>query len=184
MHSHLAENLRRLRKAAGLTQQELAALAKLPRATVASIEQSQGSPRLDTVMAVADALRVGLDELVSPPPEHRYYKVGPTQAREFSDDAGRYVARLISPIASRGVQVQSFHLAPGCHAEGRPHPQGAQEFFFVHQGRAELRIAEERVEVEAGALVQFPGHFPHAYVNPSRTIAVEGFSVVALRMGD
>ena len=184
MHRHLPENLRRLRKAAGLTQQGLAALAKLPRATVASIEHGQGSPRLDTVMAVADALQVGLDELVSPPPEHRYYKVSIAQAREFVDDHGRYLARLISPLASRGVQVQSVRLAPGCLAEGRPHPKGAQEFFFVHQGCAELLVDEEKVSVEAGALVQFPGHFPHVYSNPSKAVTVEAYSVVALRMGD
>ena len=72
---HLAGNLRHLRKAAGLTQQKLADLAGLPRATLASMEHGGANPGLDGVLAVAAALGVSLDELVLAPPEQRYFVV-------------------------------------------------------------------------------------------------------------
>ena len=58
--SHLSANLQRLRHAAGLTQKDLALAANLPRATLASLEQGEANPRLDTLLAVAAAARLGL----------------------------------------------------------------------------------------------------------------------------
>ncbi|MDD9944917.1 MAG: XRE family transcriptional regulator [Myxococcales bacterium] len=176
--NHLAANLRRLRKAAALTQQQLADMAKLPRATLASMERDGANPGLDSVVAVAVALNIGLDELVSPPPEHRFFKVSEDQVKEVRADAGRFVARLLSPIASRGAQVQQVQLRPGCDAHGRAHPMGSQEFFFPYQGTAELVLQDEVVTVESGALVQFPGHLPHVYRNRGRSTDVLAFSVI------
>lgn len=178
--NHLASNLKRLRKQAGLTQQQLADACKLPRATLASMERDGANPGLESVVAVAAALSVGLDELVSPPPEHRFFKVTSDQIKEVRADGGRFVARLLSPIASRGVQIQHVRLEPGCDAVGRAHPMGAQEFFFPYQGVAHLQIGGEKVSVEAGALLQFPGHLPHHYENPSRSGVVLAFSAVIL----
>lgn len=181
--SHLAENLRRLRKAAGLTQQQLAEATKIPRATLASMERGGTNPGLDSVVAVAAALNVSLDELVSPPAEHRYFKVSPAQVRESQDDAGRYVASMLSSIASRGIQIQHVRMEPGCDSGGRPHPMGSQEFFFTYAGTATIAIADEEVDVETGALLQFPGHLPHVYRNRSTSQRCEAFSVVILGPG-
>lgn len=171
--------MRRLRQLRGITQQQLADLSHIPRATLASMERDGANPGLDRVVAVAQALGVTLDELVSPPPEHRIFKVAANQTKASVDSSGRYMARLLSPIASRGVQVQSVLLAPGCDAPGRPHPVGTQEFFFTYRGLATLCVADEVLEVESGALVQFPGHLPHRYQNRTQQQA-EAFSVVIM----
>ncbi|MGD8862505.1 MAG: XRE family transcriptional regulator [Myxococcales bacterium] len=176
----LGPNLRRLRKARGLTQQELAGLASVPRATLASMERDGANPGLEGVVTVARALDVSLDELVSPPPEHRIFKMTAAQAKEYRDDAGRYLSRQLSPLASRGVQLQHVRLSPGCDSRGRPHPMGAQEFFFCFRGTATLTVADEVLQVEPGALVQFPGHLPHRYQNLGASLAVEALSVVIL----
>ena len=175
----LGPNLRRIRQQRGMTQQQLADAAHLPRATLASMEQDGANPGLDRVVAVASALGVSLDELVSPPPEHRVFKVTADQIKPFRDESGRYLSRLLSPVASRGVQVQQIHMEIGCDALGRPHPLGAQEFFFTYQGIATLHVGDERFEVEAGALLQFPGHLNHRYLNRTRR-PVEAVSVVIL----
>ena len=179
--SYLSENLQRLRRHAGLTQKSLAQAANLPRATLASLEQGEANPRLDTLLSVAAALQVGLDELVSAPPKQRLYKVQATDAREYRDDEGRYVSRLLSPIASSGVQIQRVTMAPDCATHGRPHPRGAQEFFVVFRGEATLVVDGEEVTVEEGALVQFPGHLKHRYLNRGR-VSAEAYSVVILAL--
>ena len=173
----LAPNLRRIRQQRGMTQQQLADAAHLPRATLASMERDGANPGLDRVVAVASALGVSLDELVSPPPEHRIFKVNPDQTKPFQDESGRYLSRLLSPIASRGVQIQQIRMECGCDVPGRPHPMGAQEFFFTYQGLATLQVADETFEVESGALLQFPGHLAHRYQNRASR-AVEAVSVV------
>ena len=178
-----AENLKRLRLAAQLTQAQLAERAKLPRATVAACEQPGSNPGIATMLALAKALAVTLDELVTPPPEHRYYKAQAADMQEFRADAGRFVARLVSPIASKGVQIHHLTMLPGCNSVGRPHPQGAQEYFLTLAGTASLRIQDEVVEIEAGSLVQFPGHHKHTYINRDAITSVTAISAVVFQMG-
>ncbi len=59
----MGNRLQRLRKAAGLSQPELAELAKVPLGTLRGWEQDRRTPRLDTAIILADALKVTLDEL-------------------------------------------------------------------------------------------------------------------------
>ena len=178
----LADNLKRLRKQANLTQAQVAEAAGLPRATVANLEQPGANPGVQTVVAVAKALGVSLDDLLAPPPEHRHFKVTPREMQEYRAEQGRYVARLVSPISSKGVQLHLMTMQPGCRSVGRPHPLGSQEFYYAISGTSVIHIEEERVEVEAGCLVQFPGHRRHIYENPGKEPAV-ALSTVVLRMG-
>lgn len=181
MHA-LAENLRRLRKRAGLTQAQLADAAGLPRATLASLEQPGANPGLDTLLAVAGALEAGLDELVNPSPEQRFFKVVPAQMQDYRAEDGRFLARLVSPIASKGVQISHVTIQPGTRSVGRPHPRGAQEFYYGLAGLTVLTLGDEQVTVEPGCLVQFPGHLKHVYANPGRAVA-EAVSLVVLQLG-
>jgi transcriptional regulator with XRE-family HTH domain len=178
----LAANLRRLRKQAHLTQAELAARAELPRATLASLEQPGANPSMATVVAVARALAVSLDELLAPRADRRVVVVPPREQQEFRADHGRFTARLSSPITSKGVQIQQVALQPGCDSLGRPHPLGAQEFFLVLHGTARVRIDDDEVELGPGALVQFPGHRRHTYGNPGRETA-QAVSIVVMNLG-
>lgn len=57
----LAALVRERRQELGLTQADLARLANLRRATVADLEAGKSRPVFDTVLAVLDALEVGLD---------------------------------------------------------------------------------------------------------------------------
>jgi len=62
----MATNLKRLRLAAGLTQDELSDRAKVAYSTVAKLEQQViGNPTLATAETLARALNVSLDELVA-----------------------------------------------------------------------------------------------------------------------
>ncbi len=178
----LAANLRRLRKQAKLTQADLARQAGLPRATLANMEQPGTNPSVQTVVSVAKSLGVSLDELLSPAPEQRHYKVIPRDMQEYRAEAGRFVARLVSPIASKGVQMHMITMQPSCRSVGRPHPMGAQEFFYTLAGVATIRIEDEPVEVAAGCLVQFPGHRRHVYENHGNAV-VSALSAVVFRLG-
>ncbi len=177
----LADNLKRLRKQAQLTQAELADAAGLPRATVGNLEQPGANPGILTAMAVAKALGVSLDELLTPAPDQRHFKVTPREMQEYRAEDGAYVARLLSPISSKGVQIHQVTMQPGCRSVGRPHPLGAQEYFSTLQGCAVLVIEDERVEVPTGCLVQFPGQRRHVYENPGKVVCV-AISTVVLRM--
>ncbi|MGZ3477009.1 MAG: helix-turn-helix domain-containing protein, partial [Polyangiales bacterium] len=63
----LAQNLRQLRLARGLTQEQLAKVSGVPRPTWAHLESGAGNPTLAVLMRVAGALQVSIEELISPP---------------------------------------------------------------------------------------------------------------------
>lgn len=179
---YLADNLRHFRRAEGYTQRELADVAGVPRATLASMEHGGANPGLQGVLAVARALNVSLDELVTAPPEQRHFLVHAQDRKTATADGGRYRATPLSPVSARGIQIQQVELAPGCDTLGNPHPTGSQEFFLVLSGAATLTVAGDAVRVEKNALLQFPGHLPHRYANNSGSEPVRAVSVIVLPM--
>lgn len=57
----VARNLRLLRQASGLTQEQLADLASLDRNYIGKLEREENSPTVDTLEAVALALQVDVE---------------------------------------------------------------------------------------------------------------------------
>lgn len=60
----LAENVRALREARGLSQEDLARMAGLHRTAISLIERSERDPRLATIVRVARALGIPPAELL------------------------------------------------------------------------------------------------------------------------
>ena len=58
------EHMRAARKSAGLTQRELAALAGVERVTVARLECGMHQGGIDTIVLLADALGISIDEYI------------------------------------------------------------------------------------------------------------------------
>lgn len=65
-HEAIASNLRRLRIQKGLSQEDLAELAKLSTPAYRNIESSKSMPRVSTLEAIAGALGTGIQDLVAP----------------------------------------------------------------------------------------------------------------------
>jgi len=63
----LASNIRAFRQAAGWSQDYLAHEAGLYRSYIGDMERCKHNPRLSTLEALADAFRIRIGDLVSPP---------------------------------------------------------------------------------------------------------------------
>ncbi|HSN29386.1 MAG TPA: helix-turn-helix transcriptional regulator, partial [Kofleriaceae bacterium] len=64
---HLAENMRGIREARGLSQEQIAKIAGIPRATWTHLESGAANPTLAVLVKVANALQIRLDELLATP---------------------------------------------------------------------------------------------------------------------
>ncbi len=64
----IAINLKRLRGSRGLTQDDLAKKASLSRIAYSNVENGKANPRVNNLQQIADALDVGIQELVTPVP--------------------------------------------------------------------------------------------------------------------
>jgi len=60
----IGQNLRRIRTAAGLLQEQLALEADIDRTYVSQIERGIGNPSILTLKKISDRLKVGLADLI------------------------------------------------------------------------------------------------------------------------
>src|ERR1041385_6248464 len=82
LSGRLARNTKQLREARGLTQQQIAKLAGLPRATWAHLESGEANPTLAVLDRAATVLQVSIEELLSAPrATARFYARGSLPVR-------------------------------------------------------------------------------------------------------
>jgi len=173
---HLALNVKQLRDARGMTQQQMARISGLPRATWANLESGAANPTLAVLHRVAAALQVSLEELLAAPrAASRFYPRGSLPERERGDVMVRHL--LPDPIP--GTEIVRMQFAPFGRLTGIPHTPGTREYLTCESGRIDLVVAGERWSLQPGDVVSFRGDQRHSYANPSRAPAV-GYSVVLL----
>jgi transcriptional regulator with XRE-family HTH domain len=176
--ANLAANVRRLREARGLSQQQMARLAGIPRPTWASLEAGGANPTLHVLGRAAAALTVSIEELIGPPrTAAQLFPAGAWPERRRQD------ARLrpLLPESIPGLEIARMELAPGGRMLGIPHTPGTREYLSCEQGRLELVASGERWELGPGDALVFRGDQRHTYRNldarrPSVAISVVCFA--------
>ena len=176
----LARNVRELRQARGFTQQQMAKLAGVPRATWSNLESGTGNPTLTVLHAVCSAFQVSLEEIVAEARANaRLFPKGSLPERIRSEVR---VSSLL-PDKIPGMQIERLELPVGSRMVGVPHTPGTREYLTCESGELELVASGESFRISAGDVVVFRGDQRHSYVNVGRRAAV-GYSVVMLRQLD
>lgn len=172
----LADNVRQLRQMRGKTQQQMADLAALPRATWANLESGGANPTLTVLHRVASALSVSLEELLAPPRAvGRHYARSALPIRK----RGRVSVRKLLPDPVPGMEIDRIELPPRSRMTGVPHTPGTREYLTCERGRVVLVASGEEFELARGDVVAFRGDQRHSYANPDDRPAI-GYSVVVL----
>lgn len=176
LSGRLAANVRALRQARGKTQQHMAKLAGVPRATWSNLESGGANPTLTVLHAVATALAVSLEELLAPPrATGRHY---PRDALEVRS-RGKVRIRKLLPDPVPGMEIDRLTLVPGARMTGIPHTAGTREYLACETGRILLVASGEQFVLEEGDVVAFRGDQRHSYANDGAVTAI-GYSVVML----
>jgi transcriptional regulator with XRE-family HTH domain len=180
VQSRLAENVRQLRETRGLTQQQMADLAGIPRATWTNLESGSANPTLTVLARVAQSLQVSLEELISPPRATARHYPKAALATQFR---GSVELRHLLPDPISGMEIDRMALPPHARLTGIPHTPGTREYLACEAGEIALFVAGERTLLRAGDVVVFRGDQRHSYANPAGRPAV-GYSVVVLAPAD
>ena len=177
--ARIGENIRELRQARGMSQQQMAKLSGLPRATWQHLESGAANPTVSVLTKVALALQISVEELISPPRAAcRFYAAGalPQKTR------GQVRLSRLLPDAIPGVSIERMELPPRAAMSGIPHTDGTREYLTCETGQLRLSVAGESWTLDPGDVVVFRGDQKHGYSNPGSKTAV-GYSVVLLATG-
>jgi transcriptional regulator with XRE-family HTH domain len=174
-HDHLADNIKAIREARGLSQQQIAKAAGIPRATWTHLESGAANPTLTVLIKVANALQVRLDELLaSPRLPARHLRASELPVRQ----RGHVTVRKLIPESLPGLDLERMALRPGARMVGVPHTPGTREYLTCERGTVELTVSGERYTLAEGDVVTFRGDQRHSYHNPGTQPAV-AYSVIA-----
>ena len=174
-HDHLADNIKAIREARGLSQQQIAKAADIPRATWTHLESGGANPTLGVLVKVASALQVRLDELLAPPRQPaRHLKASELPTRTKGDVA----IRKLLPEPLPGLDIERMVLPPKARMAGVPHTPGTREYLTCERGSVELAVSGELYRLEEGDVVTFRGDQRHGYHNPSNQTSI-AYSVIA-----
>ena len=160
----VAANVRSLRLEAGLTLAELAADAGLGKSTLAQLESGKANPSVETLWAIAAALRVSFARVV----EERRPAVEVIRARDVpamrSDETPGWAGRMIAASSRRGTfDLYTIDLEAGSVRHADAHHAGVVEHLLVVTGRLNVGPRSGPVELGPDELVTFAGDVPHMY---------------------
>jgi transcriptional regulator with XRE-family HTH domain len=160
----VAENMRALRREAGLTLAELAAAADLGKSTLAQLESGRGNPSVETLWALAAALEVPFARLIEEQrPPLRVVRARDVPAMRSAETPG-WAGRLLASADRRGTfDLYSLDLAAGSARHAGPHHAGVVEHLVVVSGHLTAGPQAGPVELGPGDLVTFAADVPHVY---------------------
>lgn len=175
---NLGANLDYLRKARGLTQEQLAQLSGIPRTTLSHIESGTGNPSLKTLSKLALALGIHYEELLSAP-KPACNLVRKHELKRHERSKGKAVKIELLPKPVPGLQFECVELQGHALLIGTPHSKGTREYFTCTKGKMSIRVEGDEYVLNEGDVLAFPGDRKHSYLNQQQSLS-EGISIVIL----
>jgi transcriptional regulator with XRE-family HTH domain len=161
----LAANLRRLRVAHRLSLSELARITHMSKATLSGIEHASANPTIDTLAAIAAALRVQVGELLKAPDggEVRIVRA----ERKPDSQATSVGVRMLETLPVDGqLELSQLNLPGGATHELAAETPGSRKQVLVLAGTLLAGPVERPSELCCGDYISFPADAPHVYEAP------------------
>jgi transcriptional regulator with XRE-family HTH domain len=155
----IAEQVRLRRRQRGISASELARSAGLSKATLSAVEAGSGNPTVETLDAIAIALRIPLTDLLT--------SEQPVEAivrhRESHDPDVPSQELLQRLGAGRAVEVWRLTLPADSSLDGVPHSPGTIEHILVNAGSFEAGPVGDQRPLATGDFFLFMADLPHRY---------------------
>lgn len=175
--------LQRLRQQRSLTLEDLSRAAGVSKSMLSQIEREKANPTIAVAWRLANALGVGIAELLSTAPK----EAEPIRILESHETptlpgahAG-YVLRILGPMELAGkFEWYELTLAPGGALVSNPHDPGTVEHLTLLHGAIEVEVGGTQKKLKLGGTARYQADKNHAIRNAGKTEA-KAFMVVIHR---
>lgn len=177
----LGEELRGLRKAHGLTLQDLADASGKSVSFISKIERGLARPSITALQDIAEALSVPIGWFFQTdgpvPADERPYIVRKDRRRRLtysgmgSTDYMGFADHLLSASLDGELAMGMSEYEPGGTSGDDLYTHAGEEAGLVIEGEIELALADEVFRLTAGDSFSFPASIPHTYRNPGKVVA-------------
>ncbi|HEV7304747.1 XRE family transcriptional regulator [Ensifer sp.] len=166
--THVADNLKRIRLATGLSQAALAKASGISRRMIVAVEGGDANISLSSLDRLAAAMNVGFVDLVRNPSRQSRDNIDTVTWRgEKADSEARLLA---STPATSEAQMWIWSLGPGERYDAEPDPQGWHEMLFITEGSLTLELSGARKRYPGGSFTVYSSAQTYSYINEGDTV--------------
>ena len=164
----IAESIRRLRNAQGLSLEALAKRAEVSKSMISKIERGETSPTANTLGRLAEALDVSLSQLMGLQEKREVILLRAAEQPLFQGTGGKFRRRCLSPIfPARGVDFVLNTLAAGSRSDlAVGHRTGVDEHLYLDSGQLRVRLGQRIYDLKAGDSLFYQADIAHEFENP------------------
>jgi transcriptional regulator with XRE-family HTH domain len=174
LNEQIAERVRELRFARGLSLDALAGKSGVSRSMISVIERGESSPTAVVLEKLAAGLGVPLASLFDPPAGAGQAPSGPVARRaeqeEWQDPASGYVRRNVSPLgAPQPMKIVEVHFPPGGRVafEAGVRDVRVYQQVWLLEGSMDITFGEERHRLREGDCLAMQLDGPAMFYNPT-----------------
>jgi transcriptional regulator with XRE-family HTH domain len=145
--------LKKVRSQRSMTLTEVARRTGISKSTLSRLETGQRRPTLEILLALSQAYRVPLDDLVGAP------DVGDPRIRL---KAGRVKGRTVIPLSKQPDSMQAWKIViPTSKVDPEPRAHDGHEWLYVLSGQMRLVLGNRDWVLGPGEIAEFDTQVPH-----------------------
>ncbi|MEW6444104.1 MAG: XRE family transcriptional regulator [bacterium] len=166
--SDLGSRIRSVRRARGMSLDDLALRSSVSRSMLSEVERGSKIPSVLVLDRIASGLGSSIGRLLEEP-DTRQVVVLRRDSQQIGRDSNGWEWHLLSPPLAHG-ELQFFRCTAPPRTLGpefTPHAPGSQEWVAVQSGKLTLTIDGEAYELADGDAICYAGDRPHSFANHS-----------------
>ncbi len=168
---NVGSNLRKLRKAKGLSLQRLAEASGVSVGMISQVERGLANPSMRLLTSLRRALNISMQELFGEDPVAEPTTTDPHFVRRRQNrpmiDLGTLHKELLTPTDQHHLQIMILRLEPGGESGGKALSYPAEKGGLVLSGKVVLSVDGEAAELVQGDSFVFDSVSPHFLRNTS-----------------
>ena len=163
--------LQRLRLQRQLTLEDLSRSAGVSKSMLSQIEREKANPTIAVAWRLANALGVGIAELLSsaPPAATRITMLEAHETPTLDGASAGYTLRILGPMDLAGnFEWYALTLASAGALVSKPHDPGTVEHLTVLHGSVDVRVGDEQKRLKSGCTARYQADREHAIRNAGK----------------